>query len=202
MRILDFDGEGRDDLLVASYEGVSLFKPMGKGKTRTWRKIPLAAGEQAMPAKRGSSEVPGDHRALARQRGRGLYAAHRRQRIVEAAGHRCDAGRRTRAGSIHFQEDIDDGLTMGRQVYPVVVDKAMTYINGTALSSTRKHGNSISFIGDRRIAHDGGVELVADVACLPIDTDTCHASGITDFLAVCRLLFEKVIGYGSPCRSG
>jgi hypothetical protein len=35
-------------------------------------------------------------------------------------------------GGIHFQEDITDGLVMGRQVGPVVYDKAMTYINGTA----------------------------------------------------------------------
>jgi len=59
MRILDFDGDGRDDLLVASYEGVTLFKPQGKGlaTTRTWQKIALASGEQSMPPKRGSSEV-------------------------------------------------------------------------------------------------------------------------------------------------
>ena len=57
MRILDFEGEGRDDLLVASFEGVTLYKPMGKGAARTWQKIPLAAGEQSMPPKRGSSEV-------------------------------------------------------------------------------------------------------------------------------------------------
>lgn len=75
MRILDFDGEGHDDLLVASYEGVTLFKPKDmnqqgtnqqgtnqkdrnqKTASRTWQKIPLGAGEQSNPAKRGSSEV-------------------------------------------------------------------------------------------------------------------------------------------------
>jgi hypothetical protein len=57
MRILDFDGDGRDDLLTASYEGVTLYKPVGKGTARTWQKIPLGAGEQSMPPKRGSSEV-------------------------------------------------------------------------------------------------------------------------------------------------
>jgi len=35
-------------------------------------------------------------------------------------------------GGIHFQEDITDGLVMGRQVGPLVFDKAMSYINGTA----------------------------------------------------------------------
>lgn len=57
MRILDFYGDGRDDLLVASYEGVTLFRPIGKGAKRTWQKIPLGAGEQSAPPKRGSSEV-------------------------------------------------------------------------------------------------------------------------------------------------
>ncbi len=57
MRILDFDGDGRDDLLVASYEGVTWFAPEGKGANRTWRKTLLASGEQNMPPKRGSSEI-------------------------------------------------------------------------------------------------------------------------------------------------
>jgi len=57
VRILDFDGDGRDDLLVASYEGITWYKPAGKGDRRTWQKIPLGTGEQSMPPKRGSSEV-------------------------------------------------------------------------------------------------------------------------------------------------
>lgn len=57
MRILDFDGDGRDDLLVASYEGVTWFAPERKGAKRTWRKTLLASGEQHLPPKRGSSEV-------------------------------------------------------------------------------------------------------------------------------------------------
>ncbi len=57
MRVVDFDGKGREDLLIASYEGVTLFRPIGKGAKRTWQKVPLGAGEQAAPPKRGSSEV-------------------------------------------------------------------------------------------------------------------------------------------------
>ena len=57
MRILDFDGNGRDDLLVASYEGVTWFAPEGKGAKRTWRKTQIASGEQNLPPKRGSSEI-------------------------------------------------------------------------------------------------------------------------------------------------
>src|SRR5579871_2672526 len=57
MRVLDFDGDGRDDLLTASAEGVTWFKPVGKGANRTWQKIPLASGNPAAPPKRGCSEV-------------------------------------------------------------------------------------------------------------------------------------------------
>jgi hypothetical protein len=57
MRVLDFDGDGRDDLLVASFEGVTLYTPVGKGATRTWRRRALGAGEQGTAPKRGSSEV-------------------------------------------------------------------------------------------------------------------------------------------------
>ena len=57
MRILDFDGEGHDDLLTASFEGITLYKPVSKGVGRIWRKISLGAGEQSTPPKRGSSEV-------------------------------------------------------------------------------------------------------------------------------------------------
>jgi hypothetical protein len=35
-------------------------------------------------------------------------------------------------GGIHFNEDIVDGLVMGRAVGSVVYAKAITYINGTA----------------------------------------------------------------------
>jgi hypothetical protein len=54
----DFDGDRRDDLLVASLEGVTLFKPIGKGADRTWRKTLLAQGRpSADPNTRGCSEI-------------------------------------------------------------------------------------------------------------------------------------------------
>jgi hypothetical protein len=54
----DFGGDRRDDLLVASLEGVTLFRPIGKGTSRTWSKTLLAAGRPSPdPTKRGSSEI-------------------------------------------------------------------------------------------------------------------------------------------------
>lgn len=56
--VYDFDGDGRDDLLTASFEGVHLFQPRGSGKNLSWVKKRLAAGAQDpnRPAA-GASEV-------------------------------------------------------------------------------------------------------------------------------------------------
>jgi len=57
--VFDFDGDGRDDLLTASFNGVHLFQPQGQGTNLTWKKTHLAAGDQSGndPAARGSSEI-------------------------------------------------------------------------------------------------------------------------------------------------
>jgi hypothetical protein len=56
--VCDFDGNGREDLLVASLEGVTLFRPIGKGTSRTWSKTLLAEGRPSPdPTKRGCSEI-------------------------------------------------------------------------------------------------------------------------------------------------
>jgi hypothetical protein len=57
--VYDFDGDGRDDLLTASFEGVHLFQSRGKGKDLTWTKTRLTAGEQddLNRSARGASEI-------------------------------------------------------------------------------------------------------------------------------------------------
>jgi len=57
--VYDFDGDARDDLLTASFEGVHLFQSRGQGEKLTWTKRRLAAGEQneVNAAVRGSSEI-------------------------------------------------------------------------------------------------------------------------------------------------
>ena len=57
VRILDWYGNGHDDILIASFEGVTLYSPLGTGAARIWKKQHLAEGEQNTPPKRGSSEV-------------------------------------------------------------------------------------------------------------------------------------------------
>jgi hypothetical protein len=55
--IVDWDKDGRDDILTASFEGVHLYQSQGQGDEVSWKKTRLGSGEQADPAKRGSSEI-------------------------------------------------------------------------------------------------------------------------------------------------
>jgi hypothetical protein len=54
--VFDWDGDGRDELLTASFEGVHLFLSKGHGANLTWTRTHLAAGDQSKVA-RGSSEI-------------------------------------------------------------------------------------------------------------------------------------------------
>jgi len=55
--VIDWDANGRDDILTASFEGVHLYRP-GREGTRTGdQKTRLASGEQVDPTRRGSSEI-------------------------------------------------------------------------------------------------------------------------------------------------
>jgi hypothetical protein len=55
--IVDWDHDGRDAILTASFEGVHLYQSQGQGDKISWKKTRLGSGEQSDPAKRGSSEI-------------------------------------------------------------------------------------------------------------------------------------------------
>jgi len=65
LQILDWDGDGRDEILTASFEGVHLFHAWGQGTDLRWRKTQLAAGYEPattgakgdVALRRGSSEI-------------------------------------------------------------------------------------------------------------------------------------------------
>jgi hypothetical protein len=57
VNVLDWDGDGRDEILTASFEGVHLFHSAGHGAQLTWIRTHLAAGDQQSTPKRGSSEI-------------------------------------------------------------------------------------------------------------------------------------------------
>jgi Aldos-2-ulose dehydratase, beta-propeller domain/FG-GAP-like repeat len=55
--VFDWDGDGRDEFLTASFEGVHLFRSSGRGEHLRWTKLRLASGDQASRPRRGSSEI-------------------------------------------------------------------------------------------------------------------------------------------------
>jgi hypothetical protein len=57
VRIIDWDKDGRDEILTASFEGVHLFHSSGTGRDLLWTKTHLAAGDQVSRPHRGSSEI-------------------------------------------------------------------------------------------------------------------------------------------------
>jgi hypothetical protein len=57
VHIIDWDNDGRDEILTASFEGVHLFHSTGRGRDLLWWKTQLAAGDQLSKPRRGSSEI-------------------------------------------------------------------------------------------------------------------------------------------------
>ena len=61
LSVADLDGDGRDELITASFEGIHLFDLEGEGTAARWRKTRLAGGSppvsEAPGAARGTSEV-------------------------------------------------------------------------------------------------------------------------------------------------
>ncbi len=57
LNVLDWDGDGRDEILTASFEGVHLFHSAGSGAQLTWTRTQLCEGDQRSRPKRGASEI-------------------------------------------------------------------------------------------------------------------------------------------------
>lgn len=57
LNVLDWDGDGRDEILTASFEGIHLFHSAGRAGGLRWTKRRLAEGDQASRPARGSSEI-------------------------------------------------------------------------------------------------------------------------------------------------
>jgi len=69
IHVLDWDGDGRDEILTASFEGVHLFHSTGRSPSLRWTKTQLAAGDQVSKPRRGASEI-----AVGRLAGRRFFA--------------------------------------------------------------------------------------------------------------------------------
>jgi hypothetical protein len=57
IQIVDWDGDGRDEILTASFEGVHLFHSMGSRSSLRWTKTQLGSGDQGANPRRGASEI-------------------------------------------------------------------------------------------------------------------------------------------------
>jgi hypothetical protein len=91
--VLDWDGDGRDEILTASFEGVHLFHSAGRGDSLRWTKTQLGAGDQASKPRRGASEI-----GVGKLRGRPFLATiepwHGEQVVVYFQGRRDELWRR------------------------------------------------------------------------------------------------------------
>lgn len=57
IHVMDWDGDGRDEILTASFEGVHLFTSSGRGQNLLWTKTRLGEGDQVSHPRRGASEI-------------------------------------------------------------------------------------------------------------------------------------------------
>jgi hypothetical protein len=103
VHVIDWDGDGRDEILTASFEGVHLFQSAGRGSDLRWTKTRLAEGDQVSRPRRGSSEI-----AVGRIHGRRFLATiepwHGAQVIVYFPG---------RKGELWGRTVIDDSFREG-----------------------------------------------------------------------------------------
>jgi hypothetical protein len=103
VQIIDWDNDGRDEILTASFEGVHLFHSTGTGRDLRWTKTRLAAGDQVSSPRRGSSEV-----GVGRLEGRPFLAT-----IEPWHGEHVVVYTRGRPGELWNRHPIDDSFRDG-----------------------------------------------------------------------------------------
>jgi len=103
VQITDWDNDGRDEILTASFEGVHLFHCAGVAPELHWTKAHLAAGDQLSTPRRGSSEI-----GVGRLDGRRFLATiepwHGEHVVVYTEG---------KAGELWSRHPIDDSIHDG-----------------------------------------------------------------------------------------
>jgi hypothetical protein len=103
IHVMDWDSDGRDEILTASFEGVHLFQFTGRGSDLRWAKTRLAEGDQVSRPRRGSSEI-----GVGRIHGRRFLATiepwHGEQVVVYFPGKR---------GELWSRHVIDDSFRDG-----------------------------------------------------------------------------------------
>ena len=141
VKILDWDGNGRDSILVASFEGLTLYTPEGDAAKRSWKKRHLGVGMQEAAPRRGSSEVdrgwlPGKKPFLAT--------------IEPWHGHEAVVYLPPKDGGIWRRHVIDDSLTDGHALACVDLDG-----DGKSEIIAGYRGGSHNLYGYRCLDSDG-----------------------------------------------
>jgi hypothetical protein len=103
VHIIDWDNDGREEILTASFEGVHLFHSTGTGRELQWTKTRLAAGDQVSSPRRGSSEI-----GVGRLDGRHFLAT-----IEPWHGERVVVYTRGKPGDLWSRHPIDDTFRDG-----------------------------------------------------------------------------------------
>jgi len=105
--ILDWDGDGRDEILTAGFEGIHLFK---FGRDGQWTRTPIAAGAPDPWPKSGSSDV-----AAGRIAGERFLAANEPWHGNQVAVYR-------QRGGAWQREVLDDTLVDGHTIQTIDLD--------------------------------------------------------------------------------
>ncbi len=115
LHVSDLDGDGRDEVLTASFEGIHRFDFEGQGSQGRWRKVRVAAGAEPADQKpgtaRGSSEVAPGHLGPNRPLLAAIEPWHGNQVVVYTPG---------RSGGDWQRRVLDDTLIEGHAL--VVAD--------------------------------------------------------------------------------
>lgn len=69
VRVVQWDDDGREELLTAGFDGITLHDPAGEGDSVSWKNTRISRGHKEMPKTAGSSDVAvgslGDRRFIA-----------------------------------------------------------------------------------------------------------------------------------------
>jgi hypothetical protein len=103
IKVLDWDGDGRDEILTASFEGVHLFRSSGRGANLRWTKTRLGEGDQTSRPRRGASEI-----GVGRIHGRRFLAT-----IEPWHGEQVVVYFETKRGALWSRQVIDDTFRDG-----------------------------------------------------------------------------------------
>ena len=123
VRPVDWDGDGRDEFLVASFEGVALYDATGRGASMTFEKSLLTPGHTGEAPRLGASDV-----------GTGMSNGARMFASVEP-WHGNEVVVYTQSGDSWVRRVIFEGVTSGHEI-------AVLDLNGDGLPDVVANDNS------------------------------------------------------------